>query len=171
VLAYFRVQYATPLLALVVLGALAASAGRLLLALASRRLGRRLPERRRADLEALGQSLASSHASFWASIAVFVVSPLPSAQMFEAAGLTPAVRLVPLTAGFFAGRLVSYTIYVGAASAAEGTVRSLLRKGVTSPASIALQAVCIGLLVAMIFTPWSRVLAWLRRRSAAAARR
>jgi uncharacterized membrane protein YdjX (TVP38/TMEM64 family) len=163
VLAYFRIEQGSPIVALVILGGLAASAGRLVLALATRRLGRRLPERRRAELEVLGQTLASHQAGFWASIAFFALSPLPSAQMFEAAGLTPTVRLLPVTTAFFLGRLVSYSIYVAAASAARAQIRSVFSQGLGSPFAIALQLVSLGLVVGMVFTPWSRVLARMRR--------
>jgi hypothetical protein len=139
----------------------------LVLAYSTRRLGRRLPEGRRAELEVLGETLASHQAGLWASIAFFALSPLPSAQMFEAAGLTPTVRLLPVTAAFFLGRLVSYSIYVGAASAAQAQIRSLLSQGLGSPFAIALQVVSVGLVVGMIFTPWSRVLARFRRRAPA----
>lgn len=53
---------------------------------------------------------------------LFALSPLPSAQLFVAAGLVDA-PLVPLIAAFFAGRLVSYTIYVTAASSLVALLR------------------------------------------------
>jgi hypothetical protein len=40
---------------------------------------------------------------------LFAAAPLPSAQLFEAAGLA-RVRLRHLVAAFFVGRLVSYSI-------------------------------------------------------------
>jgi len=42
------------------------------------------------------------------------------AQLFEAAGLI-GMTLLPLTTAFFAGRLVSYALYVGSALAAKHT--------------------------------------------------
>ncbi|MBV9943105.1 MAG: hypothetical protein JO262_13335 [Solirubrobacterales bacterium] len=73
-----------------------------------------------------------------ASLAVFVFSPLPSAQMFMAAGLAD-IPLLPLAGAFLIGRSISYTIYVTAATAAEETVHRLLRQGLTSPSAIAIQ--------------------------------
>lgn len=49
------------------------------------------------------------------------------------------VPLVPLTAAFFAGRLVSYSLYVGLATIAERNLGSLLIDALTSPVGIAVQ--------------------------------
>jgi hypothetical protein len=56
------------------------------------------------------------------------------------------VPLLPLTLSFFAGRLVSYSLYVGAATLAEQNFGSLLLDALTSPLGMALQiALLIGL--------------------------
>lgn len=56
------------------------------------------------------------------------------------------VPLLPLTAAFFAGRLVSYSIYVSAATIAERSLGSVLLDALTSPLGMAVQlAMPIGL--------------------------
>lgn len=56
--------------------------------------------------------------------------------------------LVPLTAAFFAGRLVSYSLYVAAASVAERNLGSVAIDSLTSPVGMALQlAMLAGLAV------------------------
>jgi hypothetical protein len=77
---------------------------------------------------------------------LFALSPVPSAQLFEAAGLI-GVRLVPLTAAFFAGRIVSYSIYVAGAGAAKHTsAGALVTSSLTSPWGIAVQvALLVGI--------------------------
>jgi hypothetical protein len=65
------------------------------------------------------------------------VSPVPSAQLFVAAGLL-TVPLLPLTVAFFCGRLVSRSLYVGAASAASESLGTIVRDSLTSPIGIAL---------------------------------
>lgn len=58
------------------------------------------------------------------------------------------VPLVPLTAAFFAGRLVSYSLYVVAASVAERNLGSVAIDSLTSPVGMALQlAMLAGLAV------------------------
>jgi len=56
------------------------------------------------------------------------------------------VPLLPLTAAFFAGRLVSYSIYVGAASIAEKNLGDLVLDALTSPLGMALQ---VAMLIAL----------------------
>ena len=94
-------DYVEPVL--VVVGAVAAATGRLVLAHATRRLRRFVPPRERENLEAAGELLTRRRGRSVAGLALFAVSPVPSAQLFEAAGLMH-VRLLPLTAAFFVGR-------------------------------------------------------------------
>ena len=91
---------------------------------------------------------------------------MPSAQLFIAAGLL-GVRLLPFVAVFFCGRLISYSIYVGAVSLASDNLADVLRDSLPSPLGIALQIAMLAGLVALIRVDWARILA--RRRPADAA--
>jgi uncharacterized membrane protein YdjX (TVP38/TMEM64 family) len=76
--------------------------------------------------------------------------------LFEAAGLA-GIRLLPFTAAFFAGRLVSYTIYGLTAKGIQKTsVGEAFRHGLTSPVGIAIQAAMIGLLVLLTQIDWEK---------------
>lgn len=166
VLVLIRFQWQdVPPAALIAGGALAATAGRLVLAVGTRKLGGRLSPERRANLDALGQTFASSKAGLAASFTLFVVSPLPSAQMFMAAGLAN-VPLLPLAGAFLIGRSVSYTGYVLGASAAQETVRRLVGQGQTSPLAIAIQVASLAAVVLMIRVDWIKVIDWTRARIA-----
>lgn len=154
-----------PAAALIAGGALAAASGRLLLALGTRKLGGRLSAQRRASLEALGQTLSRTKTGALASLAVFVFSPLPSAQLFMAAGLAD-VPLLPLAGAFLVGRTISYIGYVTAATAAEETVNRLLRQGLTSPSVIAVQVAGLVGVVLVITIDWIKVIDWTRARIA-----
>lgn len=157
-LVFFSFRYEDlPGVALVVGGAIAAVLGQSLLALAFRAFGSRLPRERQESLEILGQALGESRGGVAASFAFFVLAPLPSAQMFEAAGLA-RIRLLPLLVAFLAGRLVSYAIYVSAASAAHDSLSDLLREGLLSPHVIVTQLLAVGLLVAMVKIDWPTVI-------------
>jgi hypothetical protein len=162
VLIFFRFRYgAIPVVALIVGGALAAVAGRFLLARAFRAFGRKLPAKRTESLEVLGRLLGQSRGGLVSSFIFFAVAPVPSAQMFEAAGLA-RIRLAPLLGAFFVGRLVSYSIYVGAASAAHNSVAKLFRRGFTSPQAIATQLIALALLVAIVRVDWPSTVDKLR---------
>jgi len=149
-------DYAEPVV--VVVGAVAAAAGRLVLAHATRRLRRFVPSRERNNLEAAGELLTERRGRSLAALALFAVSPVPSAQLFEAAGLM-AVRLLPLTAAFFVGRTVSYGLYVGGAHAMKETdTGSVLISSLTSPVGVVLQLAMLLGLVLLARIDWRRVL-------------
>jgi uncharacterized membrane protein YdjX (TVP38/TMEM64 family) len=148
-------DYATP--ALVIVGAVAAAGGRLVLAYGTRRLGDRLPQRQRANLRAAGDLFAQRRGRSLAMLALFAVSPLPSAQLFEAAGLM-TVRLLPLTAAFFAGRIVSYSIYVGGAAALSSTdTGKVLLSSLTSPWALLFELAALAALVGLAHVDWARL--------------
>jgi uncharacterized membrane protein YdjX (TVP38/TMEM64 family) len=165
VLVFFRLNSELPAVPLVLLGALAAASGRLVLAATTRRFRSRFSAERRENLEAAEEVLVGSRGKALAGLGLFALSPVPSAQLFVAAGLL-TVPLVPLTAAFFVGRLVSYSIYVAAASAAKDSLGSVLGDAFGSPLGIALQLVMLAGLVLLLRFDWA---GWLRRRSAGRA--
>jgi uncharacterized membrane protein YdjX (TVP38/TMEM64 family) len=101
------------------------------------------------NLEAARTLLERRKRGMTAVFALFVVSPLPSAQLFVAAGLLE-LPLGILTVAFFLGRMVSYSIYVAIATLAERQFGNIVGKAFGSPWSIALQ---LGLLVLVCLLP------------------
>jgi len=148
-----------PVATIVVVGAVAAALGRYCLARGFRLLRRWVSERTRGNLEAARAALEKSRGRGLAALGLFALSPVPSAQLFEAAGLT-GVRLLPFTLAFFAGRLVSYAIYAGSAKAVEQmTLGDTFREALTSPLGIGLQLAMLAALVALARIDWAKVLA------------
>jgi len=128
--------------ALVAVGATAAGSGRYVLGRLSYLLRHRLSQQRRDNLEAAKDYLTGHRVGAVAGIALFALSPLPSAQLFEAAGIL-GVRLLPLTLAFFLGRVVTYSIYVSAASYAKRSYGSVLTDALRSPVGIAIQVLML----------------------------
>ncbi|MDR7086182.1 putative membrane protein YdjX (TVP38/TMEM64 family) [Aeromicrobium panaciterrae] len=154
VLFHLHGDYTVPLLVLV--GALSAATGRLLLAQATRSLARYLPRRHRENFIAAGELLERRQRHGAAVLALFALSPVPSAQLFEAAGLM-TIRLIPLTAAFFAGRTVSYSLYVGGARALSNTdTGSVLLSSLTSPWGLGLEILMIVALVLLARVDWRK---------------
>jgi uncharacterized membrane protein YdjX (TVP38/TMEM64 family) len=143
---------------LVLGGALAAASGRLVLAHGARRLRSRLSQERRAHLAAAQEFLLAKRSLTVTGLGLFALSPVPSGQLFTAAGLMD-VRLLPLTAAFFAGRLVSYSIYVIGASAIEQSVGDAFTDAITSPLGIATQVVALAGLALLVRVDWADLLA------------
>ncbi len=154
VLVFFRLNEQLAVIPLVLLGAVAAATGRTLLALAFRRLRDRIPARHTANLTAAGNVLTRNRRRSFAGLALFALSPLPSAQLFEAAGLV-GVALARLTGAFFAGRLVGYTVYVAGTTAASRTSAGrLVTSSLTSPWGIAVQVLFVAALLALSRVDW-----------------
>ena len=143
VLVLFELNFELHPVLLVGLGALAAGSGRYCLGRATGGLRTRLSPGVRENLAAASEVLNKRSMNHFIGLALFALSPLPSAQLFEAAGLI-GMRLLPLTLAFFSGRLVSYSIYVAGASTLKATsVGDLIRENLTSPFGIGLQLLLI----------------------------
>ena len=145
VLVFFYLDFDLPAVPLILLGALAAASGRLLLAGGSRRLRPRLPAARRESIDRAQAAIGANRGRAAAGLGLFALSPVPSGQLFVGAGLM-TVPLLPLTAAFFVGRLVSYSIYVGVSGVAERNLGSIATDALTSPLGLGLQ---IAMLVAL----------------------
>lgn len=158
VLVFFAVRYDLPIPLLVAVGAVCAASGRLVLGHVARHSRALFSERRLNDLDALRTLAESRRATSFGALMLFAISPLPSASLFIAAGLT-GLKLLPLTLAFFGGRIVSYSIYVTASAAAADSIEKLIEGGVTSVWSLGLQLLLLGFVIGMAFMPWSRLLA------------
>lgn len=156
ILVLYMLNTELPVASVVLTGATAASSGRYMLASAVRLLGSRLPVRNRENLEAARKMIEQSRGKSLLALALFVISPLPSAQLFEAAGLM-RVRLLPFTAAFFAGRVGAYFIYAaGAAKIRETSMGDAFRDSLTRPLAIGVQLVLLAMLVALTRVDWRR---------------
>lgn len=157
VLVFTRLHWHLNPVALVLIGGLAATAGRYLLARGARHFKNRMPARMKENLEDAHVLIERRRLGAIALFGVFVVSPLPSAQLFMAAGLLD-LPLGLLTLAFFLGRLVSYSVYVTVATLADKQLGNVLSQIFGSPWSIALQVVLLAAVCALPFVNWRRFL-------------
>ena len=147
-----------PLWLLVPTAAAGAASGRLLLAYGFRWLRNHIPKQWKKNAEAAGRALERRRRNVILGLGLFALSPLPSAQLFEAAGLAN-VRLLPFTAAFFAGRVVSYSIYGAGAKGIKSTsLGDAFRDSLTSPVGIVLQVAMLAALVLLMKVDWEK---WL----------
>jgi len=154
VLVYARLRWHLDPVVLVVVGAGAASLGRILLASGARAVRGHFSERYRANLANLTTRLRVRPASLWSLAVLFVISPLPSAQLFIAAGLLD-LRLSVLTASFFVGRLVTYSLYVTTAVVVDRQLGSILANVWGQPWWIAAQLLLVAAVSLLPLLPWS----------------
>ncbi len=163
VLAFLVLDSSLQPMVLVPLGAVASTAGRITLALVARHFRGRLAPRRRQNLEQLRTTLTANRRRAALGLGVFLLSPLPSSQLFLGAGLLD-VPLPPLAAAFFVGRLASYTIYVHGAAWARENFGDVLLEQFRSPLGITLQLLSLVALGALLTVDWRAVLARRRQR-------
>ena len=143
---------------IVAVGAFFAGTGRYLLARATGLFRNRISNKSLANLEAAQTLLTENTSRKLFTIGMFVLSPLPSAQLFEAAGLM-GVRLLPLTIAFFSGRIVTYNFYVfGASELKTHGIGELVTKEFTSIWAILFQLVMISSVVLLTRIDWKRFL-------------
>lgn len=156
VLVLYTLNTNLPIVPVVLTGASAAAIGRYLLATAFRFLGAHLSARSRANLLAAKQMIERSRGKTIVGLALFALSPLPSAQLFEAAGLL-RMRLFAFTSAFFGGRLISYLIYAStAAKIRQTSIGEAFRASLGQPLGLALQIALIGLLVGLARIDWTK---------------
>ena len=156
ILVFTRLHWHLNPIALVLIGAVAAACGRYLLALGARHFSGRLPQRMRTNLTDARELLGRKRTGTLAVFAIFVVSPLPSAQLFLAAGFLD-LNLELFTLAFFLGRLVSYSIYVSVAVVADRQLGNVLGQLFGSPWSIALQVVLLAAVCLLPLINWRAV--------------
>ena len=156
IIVLFGLQTHLPPWAIVITGAVAAASGRFLLAHMTRWLRRFASNKTTRNLAAAKEALEKNRGRGVLALALFALSPVPSAQLFEAAGLA-GVRLLPFTAAFFCGRIVSYSLYAtGAHAAGASSFGDTFRHALTSPWGIALQFLMLAALVALAKVDWAR---------------
>lgn len=156
ILVLYRLKTGVPAIPLVVIGALAAALGRFALAYAFRLIGDRLPTRMKRNLEAVRLRVEQRKRSMLIGLGLFALSPVPSAQLFEAAGLA-RVRLAAFTIAFFAGRLVSYSIYVAITTSIQSSsLGDELTSVIASPQGLLIEIAMVALLVLLTQINWTR---------------
>lgn len=158
VIVLFGLNTDLPIAPIILVGAVAAASGRFLLGSGFRLLGQHVSEKTRNNLGAARTAFERNRRNGILALILFAISPIPSAQLFEAAGLA-RIKLLRFTVAFFLGRIVSYTIY---ALTAKGLQRSsfgqLLTDTLTNPVGIAVQVILIAGLVLLTRIDWQKVL-------------
>lgn len=161
VLAYFHLQDGLAILPLAAVGALGATSGRALLAMMSRAVGTRmLPHRWRANIESLGVELQRRHELGFFALALFALGPVPSNQLFVAAGIARA-PLAPILAVFAAARFLSYVVWITIAEKAAASLTELLTPRLGTEVATIVQIAGFVILIAIMQVDWTRL---LRRR-------
>ena len=158
VLVYFILMHNTATVPTVIIGAVSAGLGRYLLGTLTNKLRNYIPINARKNLYDAGRVFEEHKGRNLGFILLFMISPLPSAQLFEAAGLMQ-MNLKRLTLAFFSGRIVTYSIYAAGATKLKSTdFGHLITDAFKSPWSWALQLFSIALIYAFAKIDWRKYL-------------
>ncbi len=167
-LVFFLYNYDLNPVVLVMVGVLSATVGRGLLAGFFRKFVHLVPTHFSRNMEYAGQYLESRKERRFALMALFFISPLSSAQLFEAAGMMKIVALRPLLLVFALGRTISYSTYIsGAAVFATTSFGEILITQLKSPWAVSVQIAMIAALIGLGFVDWRAKLARHRPESGA----
>lgn len=154
-LVFFLVHYDANPIALVILGVISATTGRAILAWYFRKFAHLIPSKFSKNMEYAGKYIESRPDRRYAILALFLISPVSSAQLFEAAGMMKSIKLKPLLVAFAVGRTFSYSTYVtGAVALAATSFGEVLISEIKSPLAIAIQLLMIAGLIALGFIDW-----------------
>lgn len=156
ILVYFELNYDLRAVLLVALGVLSATAGRAVLAYSIRHSTRWLPKGYVRNMESAGHALTQTRGRILATLGLFFVSPLSSAQLFAGAGMMKSLPLRPLLGAFAAGRSITYSGYVAGAHTLKATdLGEILVDGLRSPWGIALQILLTFGVIGIGFRSWN----------------
>ena len=156
IIVYFLITHQLNTVATVLVAAICAGLGRFLLALGTRALRNYIPEKARKNLYDAGIVFDESQGRRYGLIALFILSPLPSAQLFEAAGWMH-MNLKRLTLAFFSGRIITYSFYAaGAATLKTSDLGKIITQALKSPYAWALQIVSVIFIYLIAKVDWKR---------------
>lgn len=156
ILVFFTLRYHMNPVALVLLGVMSATLGRAILANVFRAIRGWLPKGYVANMERIGIKIEENPRRALGLLTLFFLSPISSAQLFEAAGIIKRIALGPLLLAFAGGRLISYSIYVSGASVLrESSLGQIVKDELTSPIAIAIQILLIIGLIALGNVKWN----------------
>lgn len=158
VMAFFYIQFGLPLVPLCIAGALVSGLGRLCLAQGSGWVTERFFPRKKEDLRSLGGYLERKRGLVAGFVFVYSLLPLPTNNLFLAAGMT-RVKLAYVLGGFYAARLPADLFWVWTTNATFRSLDDVFAKS-GNIIAIALQAGALLSVALLYFLPWGK---WLRR--------
>ena len=157
-LVFFRLHYSINSWSLLALGVCGAVLGRYFLARGFSLIGPRLSKKTQGNLRSAATLLETKRSASFITLALFALSPISTAQLFEAAGLA-RTKLKPLLLAFALGRSISYAGYVFGAGALKSiSIGKTLLAGITSPWALFIQFVLLLGFIPLTKINWHRFL-------------
>jgi hypothetical protein len=154
-LVFFTLNYNLHGYYLVPFAILGAVLGRAILAYTFRRYVHLLPKGYVKNMENASTHIVENNKTFIGLLILFLLAPLSSAQLFEAAGIMKKIDLKPLLAVFALGRVFSYSTYVGSAKLLKSSsFGETFIDNLKSPQAISVQVLMILGVIALGNIKW-----------------
>jgi hypothetical protein len=158
VMAFFHIKFGLPLVPLCVAGALVSGAGPLCLAKGSDWITERFFPKKKEDLRTLGEYLERRRGLIVGFVTVYSLLPLPTNNLFLAAGMT-RVNLAYVLGGFYAARIPADLFWVWTTNATFRGLDDVFAKS-GNIIAIVLQTGALLSVGLLYFLPWGK---WLKR--------
>ena len=158
VLSFFFIKYNLPFLPTVILGVIAATSGRICLALMARNWFKDwLPKKLVTNYDDLGELLKKRQKLTIPVILAYAFSPVSSNSLFIMAGLSD-LNLKIVAFSFFLGRLVSYTFWITASDKLSNRLEDIFAGSLKSYQTLISTAISLVIIVLVGKIKWKRFL-------------
>lgn len=148
VLVFFYLTYGLFAIPVVIIGAVCATLGRVILYfIAQNRFRRFLPKKSQANLDYLSKFFNKKKKVTFVLLAAYAFSPIPSNQVYIMAGLAK-IRIKLIATIFFLGRLLSYSLWIGSAHVVNKNLPSVFESHYSKAITFVIE---IGGLIAIYF--------------------
>lgn len=158
VLAFFVIKYNLNIIPVVILGAIFATLGRVMLTGLSQTFFRRLlPQKSKENYANVGTYLNQHQHVTIPIVLAYAFLPIPSNHIFIAAGLAKA-KIKLLSASFFVGRLISYTFWVTLTHRISDNLPDLFSMHFAKAGSVIIEIVGLLFLYLLGSVAWKKIL-------------
>ncbi len=158
ILAFYYINFHSPFIPTIIIGAFAATLGRITLYYISKNHFRRFFSKESIDnYDALGDFLKKRQKLSIPLFLTYAFFPISSNYVYIAAGLAE-VDIKILAASFFIGRLMSYSFWVSASHIAITRVEDIFSNHVSNVSVIIFEMVGLIIVVLIGKIPWRKIL-------------
>lgn len=157
VLTFYYLHYKMFLPFVVIVGAICATSGRIMLAwLSNRYLRRFIPARPKENLTALADHLLKDKKLTIPVVLTYAFLPISSNQMFIAAGVANAdIKIIAIS--FFVGRMISYTFWISVAHQVADRLDNVFNRHYSNTKAILIELASFLLLYLVSLIDWKKV--------------
>lgn len=158
ILAFFYARYHLSIIPTVIVGAGAATIGRIVLAQLARMYGRSIvPKKFLTNYEALGVLIERHQTISIPLMFAYAFFPISSNVVYIVAGLSNiSIRVIALS--FFIGRLISYSFWITAAHLASKSLDMLLIRHFSKSRTLVAEVIGVGIILLIGSLNWRKIL-------------